>query len=57
MDKYNFALKNPGREQFDVLVMSAPTVDISNLDTSRLKTKDKILNSSDNKQYCPTRTW
>ena len=37
--KYNFtdvvkyALDNPGREKFDVLVMSAPTVDITNIDT------------------------
>ena len=27
-------MKNPGNDDFDVLVMSAPTVDISNLDTS-----------------------
>ena len=33
-------LKNPGRENFDILVMSAPTVDISNLDTSRLRLQD-----------------
>ena len=33
-------LKNSGRENFDTLVMSAPTVDISNLDTSRLKSND-----------------
>ena len=33
-------LKNSGREDFDTLVMSAPTVDISNLDTSRLRSND-----------------
>ena len=29
-------LKNPGREEYDILVLSAPTVDITNLNTSRL---------------------
>ena len=29
-------LANPGRDDIDILIMSAPTVDISNLDTSRL---------------------
>ena len=33
-------LKNPGRENFDTLVMSAPTADITNLDTSRLRSLD-----------------
>ena len=33
-------LKNHGRQQYDVLVMSAPTVDISNLDTSKLQPTD-----------------
>ena len=32
----NNKLRNPGRQQYDILVMSAPTVDITNLDTSRL---------------------
>ena len=30
-------LENPGRENFDVVVMTAPTVDITNLDTSTLQ--------------------
>ena len=34
------ALNNPGREQFDVLVVSAPTVDITNLDTTQLGPRD-----------------
>ena len=34
-DCVNYALKNPGTENFDILVMSAPTVDISNMDTSK----------------------
>ena len=44
--KHNFsdvvknALKNPGREKVDVLVMSAPTVDITNFDTSKLQPSD-----------------
>ena len=29
-------LKNPGREEYDILVLSAPTDDITNLNTSRL---------------------
>ena len=29
-------LKNPGREEYDIHVLSAPTVDITNLNTSRL---------------------
>ena len=39
--KYNFtdvvsyALANPGRDDFDVVVMSAPTMDITNMDTAR----------------------
>ena len=45
--KHNFAdvakhaLKKPGRDQVDVLVMSAPTVDISNLDTTKVQQMDK----------------
>ena len=35
-DVVRYALENPGRDNFDVLVMSAPTVDITNLDTSKL---------------------
>jgi hypothetical protein len=34
------ALDNPGLENFDVLVMSAPTVDITNMDTSKLTPAD-----------------
>ena len=48
-------LENPGQDSFDVLVMSAPTVDISNLDTSNLRPKDntemyqqKVIESSNN---------
>ena len=33
-------LENPGREPFDVVVMAAPTVDITNLDTSKLQQSD-----------------
>ena len=35
-----YALKNPGLENYDVLVMTAPTVDITNLDTSKLSPVD-----------------
>ena len=44
--QYNFtdvvkrAIDNPGKDEYDVLVMSAPTVDITNLDTSRLGPTD-----------------
>ena len=48
-------LKNPGRENFDTLVMSAPTADITNLDVSRLKPnvntdfyKQRVIQSSRN---------
>ena len=48
-------LQNPGRGNFDVLVMSSPTVDISNLDTSQLTPSDstgvfqqKVKESSQN---------
>ena len=34
------ALKNPGLEQYEVVVLSAPTVDITSLDTSQLKPSD-----------------
>ena len=33
-------MKNPGVEEFDVLVLAAPTVDITNLDTSKLTPTD-----------------
>jgi hypothetical protein len=56
--KYNFtdivkyALDNPGREKFDMLVMSAPTVDITNIDTSNVAQKDiyqqKVITSCNN---------
>ena len=36
----DYTLKNPGSENFDVLLMSAPTVDISNMDTSKMNPKD-----------------
>ena len=39
-DVTNNALKNPGLEDYDALVLSAPTVDITNLDTSKLKPTD-----------------
>ena len=42
-DVVNYALKHPGRENFDVLVMSAPTVDITNLNTSKLQTSENTL--------------
>ena len=35
-------LANPGYDNFDVLVMSAPTVDITNLDTTHLAPTDNI---------------
>ena len=42
-------LKNPGREKYDVLVMSAPTVEKTNLDPSQLTTiDDKVAQSSKN---------
>ena len=46
--KFNFtavvenALKNPGKDDFEVLVLSAPTVDITNMDTSKLISTDSI---------------
>ena len=33
-------LENSGREDYDVLIMTAPTVDISNLDTSKVQPSD-----------------
>ena len=39
-DVVNYALKNPGLENYDVLVLSAPTVDITNMDTSKLSPLD-----------------
>jgi hypothetical protein len=39
-DCVDYTLKNPGIENFDVLLMSAPTVDISNMDTSKMNPKD-----------------
>ena len=41
-DVVKYALDNPGREHFDMVIMSAPTVDISNLDTSRVKQTDNL---------------
>ena len=35
-DVVSHSLINPGRQEYDILVMSAPTVDITNLDTSKL---------------------
>ena len=35
-DIVNYNLGNPGREEYEMLVMSAPTVDITNLDTTGL---------------------
>ena len=35
-DVVNYNLGNPGREDYEMLVMSAPTVDITNLDTTKL---------------------
>ena len=58
---YNFTdvvkhnLENPGRDKFDVLVTSAPTVDITNLNTSQLSAttnteylQQKVVVSSQN---------
>ena len=39
-DCVKYALENPGKEKFDILVMSAPTVDITNLDTSKMSPND-----------------
>ena len=39
-DCVKFALEHPGRDKFDILVMSAPTVDITNLDTSKVSPND-----------------
>ena len=39
-DMVAYALENPGRDNFDALVLSSPTVDISNLDTSKLNAFD-----------------
>lgn len=39
-DVVNYTMKNPGVEEFDVLVLAAPTVDITNLDTSKLTPTD-----------------
>ena len=47
-------LENPGREEFDVLVMSAPAVDITNLDISKVTDNNieelelKVIESSRN---------
>ena len=42
-DVVKYELENPGFQNFDTLVMSAPTVDITNLDTSKLTTKDSTV--------------
>ena len=39
-DVVKYALAHPGREEYDVLVMTAPTVDITNLDTAKVSPKD-----------------
>ena len=36
----NHSLENSGNEKFDILIMSAPTVDISNLNTANLSSTD-----------------
>ena len=45
------SLKNPGIEEYNVLVMSAPTVDITNIDTNestKEEAEQKVINSSKN---------
>ena len=42
-DIVNHSLKHPGTENIDVLVMSAPTVDITNLNTSNLQTSENSM--------------
>ena len=47
--KYN--LENHGREEFDMLVMSAPTVDVTNLESSKDRTElyeQRVIESSRN---------
>ena len=39
-DVVKYSLKNSGRDKYDMLVMAAPTVDISNMDTSKLCPSD-----------------
>ena len=41
-------LKNPGRENFDVLVLSSPTVDITNIDTNNKDAEQKVIKSCRN---------
>ena len=50
-DVVSHNLKNPGNEEFNILVMSAPTVDITNIDTINQVKKDvelKVINSCKN---------
>ena len=41
-DSVEKELRNPGIENFDFLVMTAPTVDISNLDTRKIEQKENL---------------
>ena len=43
-------LENPGRESYDILMMSSPTVDITNTDTKD-KMEEKAVQSSKNMMY------
>ena len=50
-DVVSYKLRNSGRQDYEILVMSAPTVDISNLDTSSLGPdvlKQKVISSCKN---------
>ena len=50
-DVVNDNISNPGKEEYNVLVMSAPTVDISNIDAGKSTKKDaeqKVIDSSKN---------
>ena len=42
-DIVNHSLKHPGTENIDVLMMSAPTMDITNLNTSNLQTSENSM--------------
>ena len=47
----SYNLDNPGRENYDVLIVSCPTVDISNTDPTRMnmnKIEEKVFQSSKN---------
>ena len=54
-DVVNYNLRNPGVDSVDILVMSAPTVDITNMDTAKLQStentwglQEKAIESSKN---------